>query len=88
MEDALSPKSQNQEVVAEGDVSRRRTACPATGLGGSTSKVMVGADAARVSQAAAIANARMPVRRKSFKRVCLDGKAGAAAAAAPDCDCL
>ena len=54
-----SPKSQSHEVAGAGDVSRRWTAWPATGFGGSISKVTVGAAAARARKATVRAHRRM-----------------------------
>ena len=78
-----SPKLQSQELDAAGDVSRRTIVWPATGLGGSISKVTVGAAPAFASQTAARATAKTGIEATSLRFMRRSSKESGAAPRPP-----
>src|SRR5262245_53954506 len=80
--EAPSPKSHSQEDAGEEDVSRSRTVWPATGFGGSTSKVTAGDAPARERRSAAEAGTRT-ARTKRSRRFMDDSVNGGGAASRP-----
>ncbi len=65
--EAPSPKSQSHDDPPTADVSRSEIACPATGFGGSTTNVTVGAAPARASQKARSATAGRRIERERVR---------------------
>ena len=63
--EAPSPKSQSQEPAGEADVSRSRMVWPATGFGGSSSKVSDGEAPARERRTAAETRVRAAIERRN-----------------------